>query len=59
MIDGTGRLGYYWGMTSPAEWYIEREELAHTLIGPLPLALLGAGALLLAIERWSKDHGVS
>lgn len=54
IIDATGRLGYYSGMASPAEWYGEREALTYALIWPVPLALLGSGALLMVFWRWKS-----
>jgi hypothetical protein len=30
-VDDTGRLGYYSGLGSPAEWYEQRELLAYQL----------------------------
>jgi hypothetical protein len=58
MVDGTGRLGYYSGMAFPAEWYAQRERLTYALIWPIPLAMLGAGAVLFAIGRGKKVHGL-
>jgi hypothetical protein len=51
-VDDTGRVGYYSGLASPAEWYERRELLACQLKWPLPIAAILLGCVMACPRIW-------